>query len=78
MPTAPSGQWCAICQAYRRWSLDDTAAFALIHGTPLPGYQAPAEVTGPPAGRGLGVALRAYAAAVDAGVGRICMFQPVA
>ena len=59
-----AGRWLAIGQAYRHWSLGDTPAFALTHGTPLPGYQAPAEITGPPAGRALEVPLRAYADAV--------------
>ena len=66
-PADHTGRWRAICQAYRDWSLADTPAFALIHGTPLPGYQAPAHLTGPPAGRALEVALRAYHAAVAAG-----------
>jgi AcrR family transcriptional regulator len=62
-----AGRWLAICQAYRDWSLADTPAFALTQGTPLPGYRAPAQVTGPPAGRALEVALRAYQAAVAGG-----------
>jgi AcrR family transcriptional regulator len=62
-----AGRWFAICRAYRQWWLDDTAAFALIHGTPLPGYQAPADITGPPARRSLEVVLREYTAAVRAG-----------
>lgn len=62
-----AGRWLALCQAYRHWALADPGAFALIHGTPLPGYQAPAEVTGPPAGRSLRVALGVYAAAVATG-----------
>ena len=66
-PADHAGRWLAICQAYRDWSLADTPAFALTHGTPLPGYQAPAEVTGPPAGRALEAPLRAYHAAVAAG-----------
>jgi AcrR family transcriptional regulator len=66
-PADHAGRWLAICRAYRRWALADTAGFALIHGTPLPGYQAPAEITGPPAGRSLRVALDAYTAAVRSG-----------
>lgn len=62
-----AGRWLALCQAYRHWALADPGAFALIHGTPLPGYQAPAEITGPPAGRSLRVALDVYTAAVHAG-----------
>jgi AcrR family transcriptional regulator len=66
-PADHAGRWLAICQAYRDWSLADTPAFALTHGTPLHGYQAPAQVTGPPAGRALDAPLRAYHAAVAAG-----------
>jgi AcrR family transcriptional regulator len=62
-----AGRWWAICQAYRRWSLDHPADFALIFGTPVPGYQAPAQVTGPAAGRSTAVPLTVYAAAVQAG-----------
>src|SRR6266705_4180414 len=41
--SAPPGdhaqQWAAVCHAWRRWSLDHRADFALIFGTPQPGYQ---------------------------------------
>ncbi len=60
-------QWLAICQAYRRWSLGNRSDFALIFGTPLPGYEAPAEVTAAAAGRSIGVAADVFAAAVRAG-----------
>jgi len=62
-----AGRWRAVCQAYRRWSLDNPANFALIFGTPVPGYQAPEEVTGPAATRFLGMALEVYFASVRAG-----------
>lgn len=61
------GTWFAICQAYRTWSLENPSEFALLHGTPLPGYEAPQEVTGPAARRSIELALRVYAAAVQAG-----------
>jgi AcrR family transcriptional regulator len=60
-------QWWAICHAYRQWSLDNPANFALIFGTPVPGYQAPPDVTGPAAGRFTTVALGVYTAAVETG-----------
>ncbi len=60
-------QWWAICHAYRRWSLKHPADFALIFGTPVPGYQAPAHVTGTAAGRLIAVPLQVFAAAVRAG-----------
>ena len=59
--------WFAICQAYRSWSLENPAEFALLFGTPLPGYEAPQEITGPAASRSIEVALGVYAAAVQAG-----------
>jgi AcrR family transcriptional regulator len=62
-----AGRWVAVCHAYRRWSLDHPSDFALIFGTPLPGYHAPSEVTAAAAGRAIGVAADVYAAAVRAG-----------
>jgi hypothetical protein len=37
--------------AYRDWTLDQPTRFALIYGTPVPGYQAPAEIMQPTAER---------------------------
>jgi AcrR family transcriptional regulator len=62
-----AGRWLAICQAYRSWSLENPAEFALLFGTPLPGYQAPQEITGPAASRSIEVALGVYAAAAAEG-----------
>jgi AcrR family transcriptional regulator len=61
-----TGRWQAICHGYRRWSLDNTGDFALIFGTPAPGYQAPGNLTGPAAARFAAVPLGVYAAAVRA------------
>ena len=66
-PGDHAGRWAAVCRAYRRWSLDHPSDFALIFGTPLPGYHAPEEVTAAAAGRSLGVAAGVFAAAVRAG-----------
>ncbi len=66
-PDDHARQWWAICHAYRRWSLEHPADFALLFGTPVPGYQAPAHVTGPAAGRLTAVPLQVFAAAVQAG-----------
>src|SRR5262249_52475144 len=44
-----AGRWLAVCHAYRTWALHNTSQFALIFGTPIPGYQAPENITGPPA-----------------------------
>src|SRR6266536_4044657 len=60
------GRWLAICLAYRDWSLRNASDFALIFGTPVPGYQTHAEVVAA-AGRLTAVALDEFAAAVAAG-----------
>ncbi len=44
------GQWRACCTAVRDWALAHPHEYALIYGTPVPGYQAPQETIGP-AGR---------------------------
>jgi AcrR family transcriptional regulator len=60
-------RWRAVCDAYRRWSLDNPADFALIFGTPVPGYRAPGPATGPAASRFAAVPVDVFAAAVAAG-----------
>jgi AcrR family transcriptional regulator len=60
-------RWRAVCDAYRRWSLDNPADFALIFGTPVPGYRAPRQATGPAASRFAAVPVEVFAAAVAAG-----------
>ena len=37
----------AMLDAYREWALEHSVDFQLIYGNPIPGYAAPAEVTGP-------------------------------
>ncbi len=34
-------QWCAICTAVRDWGLAHPHEYALIYGSPVPGYHAP-------------------------------------
>jgi AcrR family transcriptional regulator len=63
----PTSQWWALCHAYRDWALEHRSDFALIFGTPLPGYQAPEHATAQAAGRATGLALTLYAQAVTAG-----------
>ena len=45
----------AIGLAYRAWALAHPQDYLLIFGTPLPGYTAPAEITGPAAKRSFDV-----------------------
>jgi AcrR family transcriptional regulator len=44
------GRWLAACNAVREWALDNPHEYALIYGSPVPGYQAPTD-TVPPASR---------------------------
>jgi AcrR family transcriptional regulator len=66
-PDDPARQWWAICHAWRRWSLEHPADFALIFGTPVPGYQAPVQVTGPATGRPTAIPLQVLTTAVKVG-----------
>jgi AcrR family transcriptional regulator len=44
------GRWLAVSRGLRRWALSRPAEYALLYGTPVPGYAAPADTT-PPASR---------------------------
>jgi AcrR family transcriptional regulator len=44
------GRWLAATRAVRRWALEHPSEYALIYGSPVPGYAAP-EDTIDPAGR---------------------------
>ena len=44
-----SGRWLAACQAARAWAIAHPHEYALIYGSPVPGYQAPADTIGPAA-----------------------------
>jgi AcrR family transcriptional regulator len=41
------GRWMAVCHAVRHWALSTPAEFALIYGSPVPGYAAPQDTVGP-------------------------------
>jgi AcrR family transcriptional regulator len=64
-PSDLRARWMALCRAVRYWALEHPAEYALLYGTPVPGYTAPAD-TVPPASRVL-VALVRVAAEVDVG-----------
>jgi AcrR family transcriptional regulator len=38
-------RWLAACHAIRRWALANPAEYALLFGSPVPGYAAPQETT---------------------------------
>lgn len=65
-----AGRYLAICTAARRWALRSPHEFALIFGSPVPGYAAPEATVGPASRIGLaliGVLTDAVAAGVPAG-----------
>lgn len=64
----PASNWRVVCHAMRRWVLAHPAEFALIGGTPIPGYQAAPEETGPAARRFVNALTGAYLEAVAAGM----------
>ncbi|GGW43000.1 TetR family transcriptional regulator [Streptomyces lucensis JCM 4490] len=47
---APVDRWTAVCEAVRGWALAHPHEYALIYGSPVPGYSAP-ETTVPAAAR---------------------------
>jgi AcrR family transcriptional regulator len=42
-----TGRWLAVAHAWRDWALAHPAEYALIHGSPVPGYAAPADTVAP-------------------------------
>jgi AcrR family transcriptional regulator len=42
-----AGRWRAACHAIRGWALDHPHEYALVYGSPVPGYRAPQDTTGP-------------------------------
>ena len=60
-------RYLAVGLAYREWALARPERFALIFGTPIPGYHAPLERTLPAAARALGVLMAVLQAAWAAG-----------
>ena len=41
------GRWMAVCHATRDWALAHPQEWALIYGSPVPGYAAPEDTIGP-------------------------------
>jgi AcrR family transcriptional regulator len=46
-----AGRWSAVCDAVRGWALANPNEYALIYGTPVPGYTAPPATIAPAAAR---------------------------
>jgi AcrR family transcriptional regulator len=60
----PLDRWTAICRAVRRWALAHPHEYALIYGSPVPGYTAPLDTIGPASRVGLALISVAEAAHV--------------
>jgi AcrR family transcriptional regulator len=67
-PAAPPvDRWLAVCRAVRTWALEHPHEYALLYGTPVPGYSAPQDTVpaaarvGAVLGRVLGDAARSGA-----------------
>ncbi len=43
----PRARWTALARAIRGWALDHPPEYALLYGSPVPGYRAPQATTGP-------------------------------
>lgn len=46
-PDDPPARWRATCRAVRRWAKDHPHEYALIYGSPIPGYSAPQDTVVP-------------------------------
>ncbi len=42
-----TGRWLAVCRAVRNWALAHPHEYALVYGSPVPGYQAPQQTIAP-------------------------------
>ncbi|MFE9040118.1 TetR/AcrR family transcriptional regulator [Streptomyces sp. NPDC012421] len=60
--------WTAVCRAVRAWALAHPHEYALIYGSPVPGYTAPQDTVGPAARVGLLLVAVARAAYQGEGV----------
>ncbi|MFD3539234.1 TetR/AcrR family transcriptional regulator [Streptomyces sp. NPDC058662] len=43
----PRARWLAVCETVRAWALEHPHEYALIYGSPVPGYSAPADTIAP-------------------------------
>lgn len=62
-----AARWRAVCGAVRMWALTHPHEYALVYGSPVPGYAAPQTTIGP-ASRVGEVLCRLVADGIDAGV----------
>lgn len=62
-----SDQLRAVAHATRTWAVDEPASWALLYGSPVPGYHAPADLTVGPGTRVVGTLFDVVTAAIAAG-----------
>ena len=62
-----AGRLAALARAVRRWALREPARYALLFGSPVPGYQAPAERTTEPGTRVIYALMEIFDSAYRAG-----------
>lgn len=43
----PGGRWLAVCRAVRDWARTHPHRYALVYGSPIPGYAAPQDTVAP-------------------------------
>jgi AcrR family transcriptional regulator len=43
----PRERWLGVCRAVRAWAIEQPHEYALIYGSPVPGYQAPRDTISP-------------------------------
>lgn len=67
VPGPWSEQVTAIARAARQWAVEQPACWALLYGSPVPAYHAPAELTVGPGTRVVGALFTAIGAGIDAG-----------
>jgi AcrR family transcriptional regulator len=60
-------RWSAICHAVRDWALANPNEWALIYGSPVPGYAAPEDTIGP-ASRVTNLLVRILAESAERGI----------
>jgi AcrR family transcriptional regulator len=52
---APRDRWMAVCRAVRHWAVAHPYEYALLYGSPVPGYEAPKDTV--PAASRVGIVL---------------------
>jgi AcrR family transcriptional regulator len=43
----PGRRWLEVCRAVRRWAVEHPHSYALVYGSPVPGYAAPRDTVAP-------------------------------